>query len=246
MASRNWSRWLRNAAWGGVVIAGAGCSALRMVPPADVEATSDALEATERSSFTGAWVDESFRVGPYRVAKVDRDWDHASGWSAGLGADEEGGLGYGKESIRSAFAFEFEEPERTETLPASCKSLDTEKGLSLGKLGKFSSRDFNLRCTCGSGLSAVTLELGGEPNDPTGRIALRGANFEVTPVHETNASSTFDPAGFRVDQDGQPVAAVEVLRPGRIWLSKALLQEERRQLGCLLAGVMLYVQPSEH
>jgi hypothetical protein len=47
-------------------------------------------------------------------------------------------------------------------------------------------------------------------------------------------------AGFRADLDGRPLGAVEVLHPGRIWLSRSLDDTERRQLGCLFAALMLY------
>src|SRR5205814_9971150 len=45
----------------------AGCSNPRMAAPVDLEPHSDSLEVENRSSFSGALVDESFDVGEYKV-----------------------------------------------------------------------------------------------------------------------------------------------------------------------------------
>ncbi|WP_373046948.1 hypothetical protein [Vulgatibacter sp.] len=218
-----------------VLLGGSGCATLRMVPPGDVARQSEVFEATERSSMTGSFVDESFVLGPYQVAEVDRDWNRGSGFSV---------AGFSKDDTRTAYTFQF--VDRAEKLPAQCTSLTERKGLSLGKAGSLSSQDARLVCTCGVGDGAARLELEDRRGDHAGRVALAGRTFDLTSVHETTAAwSPGEPAGFRVDGAEGPAAAVEVLRPGRIWLSKSLDDGERRQLACLLAGVMLYVEPTD-
>ena len=42
------------------------------------------------------------------------------------------------------------------------------------------------------------------------------------------------------------IGAVEVLRPGRVWLSSRLPETERLPVACVSAGLMLYQPPSDH
>jgi hypothetical protein len=220
---------------GAVLVGAAGCSTLRMKPPADVARQSDVYEAKNRSHATGLFVDESFALGPYKVAKVDRDWDKGGSFTV---------LGYSSADVTTGFSWELR--EGAETLAGRCGSLTATTGFAvLG--GKLSSSDTKVACGCGAGETAATLELEGRHRGKAkGKVTLPSGTFEIASVHETNAAwGQMEPAGFRVDGEGGPVAAVEVLRPGRLWLAKSLEAAERRQLACLLTGAMLYVEPDE-
>src|SRR5690349_297812 len=46
-----------------------------MALPADVAQQSDELLIKDRSSWSGALVDEAFQLGPYKVSDVDRKWN---------------------------------------------------------------------------------------------------------------------------------------------------------------------------
>ena len=48
-----------------------------------------------------------------------------------------------------------------------------------------------------------------------------------------------DAGGYRVDAAG-PVATTDVLYPGIVWLNKMLDSNEREDLTCIFAGLMLY------
>ncbi len=218
---------------GALLGAASGCTTLRMKPPADVARQSDVYEAKDRSHATGLFVNESFAIGPYEVAKVDRDWNKGSSFSV---------LGYSSADVSTGFSWELR--EGGEKLAGRCGSLTETTGFAvLG--GKLSSSDSKVACGCAAGDTAATMELEGQHRGKTkGKITLASGTFEVTSVHETNAAwGQMEPAGFRVDAEGGPVAAVEVLRPGRLWLAKSLDPAERRQLACLLTGAMLYVEP---
>jgi hypothetical protein len=46
--------------------------------------------------------------------------------------------------------------------------------------------------------------------------------------------------------DGQGVtAAVDVLGPGRVWLGKGLDEQQRKDVTCVLAGLLLYQPPKK-
>ncbi len=239
---------IRAPLFAGLLLATTGCSTMRMVPPKDVVQQSDVFEATERSLFSGALVDESFRLGPYEVAGVDRDWNHSSRSQVGVAADERGGtvLGYSNEEIGTSFAFQFKEGADTEA--GLCASVTQVKGLSVGS-HELSRRQTRFVCTCGAGEAPARLEmeLEGRSQGPVGQITLARGQLDVKGVHKTNAAwGSNDAVGYRVDQGPEPLGAVEVLRPGSIWLAKSLDSVERRQLGCLFTGMMLYLEPSTH
>lgn len=211
------------------------CAGPRMVPPADVAQKSEVIEATDRSAMSGALADESFKLGRYEVAEVDRDWNSTSGMSVG---------GYKKSDSTTAYAYQFKDGK--EALKAECSSLTKSQGFSLGGGSSVSFSNVTLNCSCGTGDAAGTLKLEGKGQELSGEVTLRGTSYSVKSVHETDANSKqSDPAGFRVDAGDGPVGAVEVMRPGRIWLGKTLEDTERRELGCLFAGAMLYQPPSK-
>ena len=58
----------------GVVGLGAvGCAGPRMVAPEDVSKGRQVLEVADRSAMSGSLEDESFTLGTFQVADVDRD-----------------------------------------------------------------------------------------------------------------------------------------------------------------------------
>ena len=240
MDGSRWNEGRRGARLEIVLLAGAlavtaGCAAARMVPPNDVAEGSDAFEAEGRSSMSGAWVDESFRLGPYAVAGVDRSWD--SGQAVTHGA-------YTRNDVQSGYVYQFR--EGAEALLGSCTAQVAESSYALTKSFSSLSKAYRLTCTCGSGDRAASLELAREEGKPEGRVTLARGAVEVKSVHATNGLGTFHPAGYRLGNPGEaPLGAVEVLHPGRIWLSRSLEAGERRQLGCLMAGLMLWSEPSE-
>jgi hypothetical protein len=210
-----------------------------MAPPSDVEAQSEVFEATGRKRGSGLLVDESFRIGPFAVVEVDRAATSGTASSSSLGL---GGLALyaaANEELQGGHSFRF--AEGGEDLHASCRTFTSRKGSSFGRLDVRESTS-RLVCSCGSGDDSSGLELVSSGERPSGSVSLAGGTLEVTSVKTSNAGwASAEPVGFRVDGAGGPVGAVEVLRPGRMWLSTALSPGERRKLACLLVGVMLSV-----
>ena len=69
----------------------------------------------------------------------------------------------------------------------------------------------------------------------------------MSTVNETDKSNfSSSPAGFRFDGAEGSVGAVEILRPGRVWLNERLPETERPPVACLSAGLMLYQPPSNN
>jgi hypothetical protein len=236
--------WLGSAVLAGAVLGTVGCASLRMVPPQDVAGTSDVFEATGRSPMSGALVDESFRIGPYAVAAVERDGQTSGRTSSGEASLVGTFLRVSRDDIRNGYAYRFQ--EGPDALAGRCEALTERKEVAIGERNQVTTLESTLVCTCGSGDGAAKLVLGHAGTGPCGQVTLARGTLDVMPVRETNAAwRVTKPAGFLVGKGPDAIGAVEVLRPGRLWVSKALDAAERRQLGCLLAGVMLDTEAGE-
>ena len=54
-----------------------------------------------------------------------------------------------------------------------------------------------------------------------------------------------EPAGYRFDGTDGARGAVEMMKPGRIWYTEKMAEAEREPGTCLLAGLMLYMEPAD-
>ncbi len=214
-----------------------GCAGPRMVPPAELS-QGQRLDVPKRSFATGVFVNEAFDLGPYHVTHVDRKSVKQSG--ANLG-------GYVTGSITTGYSYRFEGGEGGKPAwKGSCAFMEREKGFSSGGTS-FTWAKSNLACECSDGQSKGRVELKSDQGKPTGVLAVSGQTYPVIPV------TTMDkklygaaPAGFRANEGDSAVAAVEVLRPGQVWLGEKLPEAARDPTACVFTGLMLYVEPTEH
>jgi len=212
----------------------AGCSTPQMVVPADVVGVSEVLNVTDRSNFSGALVDESFKLGSYVVNDVDRDWNSKSTRSISDFSAEKttGGYSY---SIKG----------ESGAAKGQCLIEGNKKGVALLGGIEMSKSVAKLGCQCQIGDHTVEVILESR-NDSKfkGTLSNRTSEYQIEAIYDRKGSiATGDPSGYRVDGDG-PISAVEVLRPGRVWLAKKLTKDTRDELVCLSVGLMLY-QPTK-
>jgi hypothetical protein len=207
-----------------------------MALPHDVTGVSDELPITGRSAWSGALADESFGMGSYRVADVDRKWNSTSRSSAfGFDASRtQGGYGY---KLKSQGA----------ELTAGCATEQREKSANLGGGLEFSKLVAKLGCFCADDRSEASLAIDASTTAEFAGV-VKGADYSyrITAIteRENGRMRSHDPLGYRVDGEG-PVAAVGVVKPGRVWLSKTLPERTREELACLFAGLMLYEPPKD-
>jgi len=200
------------------------CTSLRMSVPADVEAESEVFEAKGRSAVSGLLADESFRLGPFAVQDVDRNATTGRESAFGVRAGDEYFWRVGKEKLRGGYTFRF--TEGGETLEAECRTFtDRDKVTHFGL--ESIEETARLRCACQGADRTATLDLRLTGRKPSGSVVLAGQTFEMTSVTTANTSfAPAEPVGFRVDGADGPLGAVEVLHPGRVWLSKKLDPED--------------------
>ena len=129
-----------------------------------------------------------------------------------------------------------------------CTSEVGEKGFSLGStsVGKQTAK---LGCACGaesapSASVVMAAETGG--NGYGGTLKAHADNFQLKAIYDREGAMLSDgtPAGYRVDGHGM-VGAVDVLGKGRVWVQKKLAADQRADLACVFAGLLLYKPPRE-
>ena len=218
-----------------VVCAAAGmgaCTMLetRLAAPASLATGAEVYTAEDRSLFSGAFANESFRIGPYAVSDVDRDWDKSS--SVGLGD-------YSRAKITSGYKYQF--ADSTGTGKARCRSRRDKDAVALSGSSSLAWVHDQLTCHCelDSGRAELTLS-----DDGDGAL-IGGQPYSVQRLHHTEQGMRLpEPLGFAVSSaDGTAVGAVELEHPGRIWLASTLRQEDRAQLSCVLSGLLLFQAP---
>lgn len=210
-----------------------------MVAPKDVSDGSQVLEVVDRSMASGALVDESFKLGSYAVADVDRDWNSSK--SSGFG-------GFSKETTTTGYTFKLN--AGGDSWAGICGSEAKKSSTAmLGGEASWGSTTLKCECKLGDVTFASEMKAASPSSNKKMEGSLTGANakYEVSVVNDTDKTNlTGSPAGFRFDTADGPVGAVEVLRPGRVWLNARLPEASRPGVACIAAGMMLYVPPSDH
>jgi hypothetical protein len=212
------------------------CQSMRMAVPADVAGQSELLPIANRGSATGSWADESFNFGPYRVADVDRKWNS----SQGLGI---GGLG-GSSTSTTGYKFKFSGPGGE--AQGTCGSeLSSQQANVLG--GSLGSQAGKLTCRCdGPGATADVTLLSSTSAPAQGQANAHGWVVNLVAVDRyENGMQSPDPTGYEA-RAGVVAGAVEVLRPGRVWLARPLDPARRADLACLFGGLLLFQPPRTH
>ncbi len=208
-----------------------GCTTPRMLVPNDISSMqSEEIVATERSKASGLFVNESFKLGPYSVVDVDRDWDSTK--SAGISS-------FSSEKTTSGYSYVL----KTESGDAkgTCLIEGSKKGIALFGGVNMSKEVSKFGCVCEIG-GAQTEAVLNSKNDSEyeGTLKTRASEYAIKAIYEADGSlPTGNPSGYRVDGEG-PVAATDVLHPGIIWLGKELDSNTRDDLTCIFSGLMLY------
>jgi hypothetical protein len=210
-----------------------------MVAPQDVAQGSQVLEVSERSSMTGSLVNESFKLGAFAVTDVDRDWNKKSSFSV---------VGYSNATTKTGYSYKLKGAGDAWT--GSCASSANDSGVHVMG-GSVDWGKTSITCECKQGGTSASVVLNSSSPESNknagGELSVGDAKYKVSAVNETDKSNLGSgAAGFRYDGDDGAVGAVEVLRPGRVWLNTRLPEQQRLPVACVSAGLMLYQPPSEH
>src|SRR5499427_1769968 len=195
--------------WAGSILAvwAMGCTQPHMVVPADVNQGMAELPVEGRSTASGMFVNEDFKIASYQVDAVSRGAKHSSKFNL---------LGAATSSSEAGYSFTFKAGNKS--VHGECTAGSTEKGFSMGgtAIGKTTS---TLGCACGNekdpAASVVMSEQTGG-NGYGGTLKAHSRAFQLKAIYEREGSlSDGSPAGYRVDGN-EVVGVVDVLGKGRI------------------------------
>ena len=224
------NRLIQSMTFGVAAVAITACAPAKMVVPADIAAL-DQIVVTNRSNASGAFIDESFKMGLYAISNVDRKWNTSSSKNLSVVSSEESAGGYAYD-----FANDKAKGKGECAITGSKKSVSLLSGLDVSK----SASKIACACDWSQRVAKVALEAGNDGKFK-GNLVTSAGNYTIEAIYEREGSvSDGSPAGYRVDGQN-PVGGVESLKPGRIWLNQSLSVEERDDLSCVFAGLMLYL-----
>jgi hypothetical protein len=206
----------------------------QMALPGDLANGAETFTAADRSAWSGSLANEGFKIGPYAIADVDRKATTSS--SLGIATFKAG-------SVATGYSYKFRTPLGEAS--GSCASEAAAKSLEV--IGVTASRRAGrLGCRCdGAGAQGQLVLDAANSDDYKGEATTRGPRFAVMSINQyANGVGSGTPVGFEARGDAG-AAAVELLRPGRLWLARPLDGRARADLSCLLAGLMLYQAPRQ-
>jgi hypothetical protein len=212
------------------------CSAAHMALPADVAQVSEQLPIVDRSSWSGSLADETFKLGPYAIQKVDRKWNSTQSSSM-----------FGERMSNTTGGYTFELSGEALTLAGTCATEARERNTNLGNGFSVGATFAKLGCGCSDSAGSADLVLDSSATQHyEGMLKSSAGEYHVSSINEREGgSSSYDPTGYRVDAGDGPKGAVDVLGTGRVWLSKALEARQRAEIACVFAGLLLYQPPRE-
>lgn len=211
----------------------------QMMVPADVSGALEVIAATDRSPWSGALADETFTLGPYQVTDVDRDWDNSNSGTVSVAE-----FNFSSGKTEGGYAYRFGTPGGW--MSGHCLTEAKGNSFSLGGVD-FQSRVAKLSCICNhSGTEVARVILQADITAGySGTVTASHQQYRIESINEREGGfGSGDPTGYRVDGN-QPIGAVEVLNPGRIWLARNLEDPQRARLACTFAGLMLYLPPTD-
>ncbi|MET0286492.1 MAG: hypothetical protein ABW352_18565 [Polyangiales bacterium] len=212
-----------------------GACSWTMAQPLDVLSISDELPVKNRSSFSGALANESFQLGSYSVAEVDRKWNSTESASF-----------FGIDAARTVGGYAYKFLAGGTQLKGECATEDSKSGKDLGG-GWSSEKTFaKLGCRCSDSQGAVTLTVGGgDAASYEGAVTSPDVEYKVQAITQrTKGPSSREPLGWRIDSNDAPLGAVDLKRPGLVWISRSVEGRQREDLACLFAGLLLYLPKS--
>ena len=210
-----------------------GCAAPQMAVAPDLVSASDPLVIADRSAMSGSLVDESFKLGPYKVANVDRKWSSTSSGSIGP---------YSASGTTGGFTYALQAPGGAGEYKGSCASRkDSNEVKVLG--GVLGQDRYEILCHCAGPTQASFTMKADTTSHFKGIFQTSQASFPLVGIY-TNAkgSSASDPLGYEV-RGNDPLGAVETTGRGRVWVNRSAATPVREEVACLFAGLLLYKAP---
>jgi hypothetical protein len=207
----------------------AGCSTATMQMPAELAGTS-ALAVEGRQGWK---INERISFGSYVARDVDRSWTRGSDLRI---------LSYTSSKRRQSYRFTLAEGG-TDRYHADCESAFRERGAEVRGIEIEATNRTALECRIRSAADpadAWTMKLAEERERPfSGTLAGSASTLQVVGTNrvEGGVLPVEGASGYRFEQDGRAIAAVDVMNDGTVFLPAAA--DARRALIATAAAALL-------
>jgi hypothetical protein len=201
-----------------------------MAVPDDVAGQAETLPVG-RSPYLAS--DKPFSFGAYQVSDIERNWYPRQASPV---------LAPSPNTPLASYAFKFAGPDgeaRGEcALETAAPRISRNHFILLRRTDR-------LGCRCqGPNIQSDVTLIPDTDRALTGQANLHGSSVDIMPVtHYANGAPTRGPFAGLQARTATPAGAVELLRPGRVWLARDLDQTRRSDLACLFAALLIYQEP---
>lgn len=213
------------------------CTTPQMAVPPDIGPATEAVPIQGRTSASGMFVSEGFKIGDFDVVDVSR---------GGKSKSRFGAFGGFKSSEESGYSFDLKRGDQN--LHGECEAEATEAGATLGGI-TISNEKKKLACACGNEatpVASVVMQASTADQQYGGSLKAHDATYDVKAIYDRQGGmSDGNPSGYRVDGNGVQ-GAVDVLGPGRMWLARGLEGDKRTDVTCVFAGLLLFKPAMKH
>lgn len=222
----------------------AGCTAARMDVAPDLRAATVEMPVSGREVMG---MDRAIAFGSYRTAGVSRSWTSTTGFGAAWG-----NLDYSNLSASQRYQFNLVAPGAPPMF-CQCSVGARQQWLDLG-MGRGGELNMQL-----AGQDSLACALVPADGGPPWRLVLgrSGSAAAFTGVLASNQKAFAlrgsqrlagtsiplgEAAGYEFLHAGQPVAAVEVINDGAVFLPPGPPDDDRRALAAAAAAILLHMQ----
>jgi hypothetical protein len=213
------------------------CQMARMALPPNLAAEAREMVCVGRQGFK---FNEAFDFAPFKVLDVHRTWTTIQGWD-----------GFWFSSARASQRYEFTTQEPGGPYwDARCA---VGAAVTDVEIRNFLGGDLKMALDGGQtllgllrerGYKAWTLALGQSVSERSlsGILEKGNVRIEIRAQHQLARTSlgSFEAAGFILTLEGEPVAAVETMNRGAVWIHPGVKPEIRSVLAAAAAALLLY------
>jgi hypothetical protein len=202
-----------------------------MRPPVEEGPGTEEIPVKGLPLSHGFLANEDFSIGSHAVSHVSRGLRERDRYRTLFGF---------KSTETSGYTYDVKHGDHG--LHGECGVDSSVSGTRFGKV-TLAEHEVRLGCACSDegGKARVTAVVELPQGENRGTLTAGDHAYTLRVIHDVQGgTSMMDPAGYRVDGDGF-IGAVDVLYPGHVWLDKGIEPDERSQLLCAFAGLLLYV-----
>lgn len=200
--------------------------------PQDIVTTSQVLKVNHRHKINNLFSDGYFEIGDYAISHVKKD--SRSTTSSQIGP-------YSQSKTKSGFQFQIADAQSN--WDVRCEARADGNVLKVFGLDTVSKKS-KMHCELHGSQGNASIDLQEEMDSPVGQVLINQSPYAVRAYsygnYHPDRMRIPEIYGFRIDEQGRNVAAIELANtPGRAWLNAALPTNQKAAMVGILAALLI-------